>query len=41
MRPATPDAARLIRNLQQRNGTAGIVDWYELPNRIGPIQARS
>lgn len=35
MRPASEDDARLIRNLQLRNGTAGIVYRHELPNAIG------
>ena len=40
MRPASERDARLIRDLQQRNGTAGIVYWGELPNRIGPVLER-
>lgn len=40
MRPASQDDARLIRNLQTRNGTAGIVYWDELPNRIGSLVVR-
>lgn len=40
MRPATEDDAKRIRGLLDRNNTAGIVHWRELPNRIGPMEAR-
>lgn len=40
MRPASEHDAALIRGLQQRDNTAGIVYWHELPNRIGPLSAR-